>query len=261
MITITDAQVHTWLALLLWPFFRILALLSTEPFFSSRSVPMRTRIALALALAILIAPVLPPMPPVEPVSPIGILIILQQVMIGMTMGFVMRVMFTAVEMAGHLSGLQMGLGFASFYDPQHGTNSVVVSQFISLMTMLLFLATNGHLLLIETLIKSFMWLPISEHPLKGAGFRLVAEVGGQIFLLGLLMSLPVLGALLITNFCIGVMSRASPQLNVFSVSFPITLVIGTVALYVSLPRFAGHIEEVILRGLRIIEVVTRAIHW
>lgn len=258
MLTITDAQIQAWLALLLWPFFRILALLSADPFFSSRSISIRARIPLALLLTLLIAPSLPPMPAISPVSPLGILIIMQQVLIGAAIGFIMRILFSSVEMAGHLAGLQMGLGFASFYDPQQGSNSVVVAQFVSVLTMLLFLSMNGHLVVLETLIKSFIWLPVSGQPLKAAGFRLLAESGAQLFLLGLLLSLPVLAALLITNLSIGIMSRAAPQLNVFAVGFPLTLTIGVAALYFSLPGFAPFIQMLIDHGTRFAQVLARS---
>lgn len=258
MFTVTDAQIEAWLGLLLWPFFRILAMLSIDPFFSSRTIPGRVRIMLAMLLALLIAPLLPPMPPISPVSPLGILIIIQQVIIGVALGFVMRVIFASIEMAGHLAGLQMGLGFASFYDPQHGSNSIVVAQFVSMLTMLLFLAMSGHLVVLEALVKSFVWLPISDAPLKAAGFKMLAEMGGQLFTLGLMLSMPVVVALLMTNLCIGVMSRAAPQFNVFAVGFPITMSIGAAAMYLSLPAFIPHIQSLIARGAQLSETIARA---
>lgn len=258
MFSITDAQINTWLGLLLWPFFRILAILSIDPFFSSRSIPMRARVGLALMLSLLIANSIPPMPAIEPVSPMGILIIFEQVLVGAAIGFTMRIVFSSVEMAGHLAGLQMGLGFASFYDPQHGTNTAVVAQFASLLTLLLFLAMNGHLVVIETMAKSFVLLPVAAAPIKLAALDLLVKSGGQIFMLGLLLSLPVLAALLVTNLSIGVMSRAAPQFNVFAVGFPLTLGLGVGALYLSLPTFVPHVHNLIDGATRLAYQMAKA---
>ncbi|GAB3265064.1 flagellar biosynthetic protein FliR [Chitinimonas naiadis] len=251
MFTVTDAQIQAWLGVLLWPAFRIMAIFATDPFYSSRSIPARVKVTLAILLSILIAPALPPMPAVAPVSPLGILILGQQILIGTAIGLTMRLVFSSVEMAGHLAGLQMGLGFASFYDPQHGTNTVVVAQLTSLLTILVFLALNGHLLVIETIVKSFVLLPISAEPIKALGFRLLVDSAAQIFTLSLLLSLPVLAALLITNLSIGVMSRASPQFNVFAVGFPLTLGVGIAALYFSLPQFVPHIQRLVDQATRL----------
>lgn len=245
MFTVSDAQIQAWLGLLLWPFFRILAIMSADPFYSARVVPVHVRVALALMLSVVIAPVLPPMPPVEVVSPLGVLVIVQQIIIGLAIGFTMRLVFSAVEMAGHLAGLQMGLGFAQFFDPQHGANTAVVAQFASLLTILLFLSLNGHLVVIQTMVKSFYALPVSAVPLKTAGLRSLVESGGQIFTIGVLLALPLVTALLITNLSIGIMSRASPQFNLFAVGFPLTLGIGMATLYLTLGQFVPYIQRLI----------------
>ncbi|WP_374538655.1 flagellar biosynthetic protein FliR [Chitinimonas taiwanensis] len=257
MFNVTDAQIEAWLSLLAWPLFRILGIFATDPFFSSRTIPGRVRLGLALMLTLLVAPLLPPLPDIAVVSPLGVLILVQQILIGVAIGFTMRLVFASVEMAGHLAGLQMGLGFASFYDPQHGTNTAVVAQFTSLLTLLLFLAMNGHLVVIETIVHSFALLPISAEPIKPAGFKLLVDAAGQIFVLGVLLSLPVLGALLITNLSIGVMSRAAPQFNVFAVGFPLTLGMGIAALYLSLPQFPPHIHRLIDEATRLAYRVAR----
>ncbi|PHV13084.1 flagellar biosynthetic protein FliR [Chitinimonas sp. BJB300] len=257
MFTVSDAQIQAWLGLLLWPLFRILGIFATDPFYASRAIPNRVRIILAVMLTLLVAPVLPQMPTISPISPLGILILVQQVVIGMAIGFTMRLVFASVEMAGHLAGLQMGLGFASFYDPQHGTNTVVVAQFASLLTLLLFLAMNGHLLVLETVVRSFVLLPVSPEPLKAAALKLLVDAGAQIFFLGVLLSMPVLGALLITNLSIGIMSRAAPQFNVFAVGFPLTLGMGLAALYFSLPQFPPHIHRLIDEATRLAYRIAR----
>lgn len=250
MFTFNDAQINGWLGMVMWPFFRIMAVFAADPFYSSRSMPIRVRAALAFMLALLLSPSLPAMPAVEPVSPLGIMIIAQQILIGFSMGFAMRLVFTSVEFAGHLAGLQMGLGFASFYDPQNGANTAVMAQITSLLTILLFLAINGHLMVIETLARSFFVLPVEAKPLNLKALKMLLDSGGQIFLIGLLLSLPVIGALLITNLSIGVMSRAAPQFNVFGIGFPLTLGIGAGVFYWTLPYFATHVQRIIEFALK-----------
>ncbi|MFC4161701.1 flagellar biosynthetic protein FliR [Chitinimonas lacunae] len=262
MFTVSDAQINAWLGLLMWPFFRIMAIFAADPFYSSRAIPVRVRAGLALLLSLLLSSSLPPMPAVEPVSPLGLMILAQQILIGLAMGFVMRLVFTSVEFAGHLAGLQMGLGFASFYDPQNGANTAVMAQITSLLTILLFLALNGHLLLIETLARSFVVLPVEARPLNLKSLRMLVESGGQIFLLGLLLSLPVVGALLITNLSIGVMSRAAPQFNVFGIGFPLMLGIGIGAFYWTLPYFVSHLQRLIDFATRMtLQMAKQAGNW
>ena len=258
MITVTQAQIEIWLALFWWPFLRIFGLLLADPFFSSRSIQVKIRVALAILLSILVGPLLPALPTVPVVSPEGMLIAIRELIVGLAMGFVMRLIFTSVEMAGHLSGLQMGLGFASFYDPQSATNSLVISQFMSLFMLLAFLSVGGHLVVLRVLIDSMVQLLLGNVRVSADGFKLLADYGAIIFRTGVLLALPVLAALLITNLAIGVMTRAAPQLNVFAVGFPLTLGVGFAALYFSLPMLVPHIDQAISNYTRYIGQVLMA---
>ncbi len=258
MITITQGQIEIWLALFWWPFLRIFGLLLADPFYSSRSIQVKIRVALAILLSILIGPLLPALPSVPVVSPEGMLIAIRELIVGLSMGFVMRLIFTSVEMAGHLSGLQMGLGFASFYDPQHSTNSLVISQLMSLFMLLAFLSVGGHLVVLRVLIDSMVQLPLGSLSVSASGFKLVADYGAIVFRTGVLLALPVLAVLLITNLAIGVMTRAAPQLNVFAIGFPITLGIGFAAMYFSLPMLVPHIDQAISNYTRYIGQILTA---
>lgn len=250
MISITSAQLNLWLAAFIWPFVRILALVGSAPILGNPSVPLRVKIGLSFLLTLVLVPVIGPMPTVEPGSAIGLLVLVQQILIGVAIGFAMRIIFTAVEMAGQISGMQMGLGFATFFDPQNAAQMPVVGQFLGLLATLLFLAMNGHLLLIEVLVKSFQTLPVAPPPYTAAGWRVLAGWGGEVFLAGLLLSLPIMAALLITNLALGIMTRAAPQLNVFSVGFPITLAAGFVVLAISLSYFSPLFERLLHDGLQ-----------
>ncbi|MBS1157398.1 MAG: flagellar biosynthetic protein FliR [Proteobacteria bacterium] len=245
MFTFTQGQINAWLALFWWPFLRIFGLFLTDPFFSSRVIPVRVRIGFSIMLALLIAPGLVDVPVVSVVSPEGLLIALKELLIGLSIGFVVRLVFTGMEMAGHLSGLQMGLGFASFYDPQHSTNVPIVAQVLSLFMLLVFLAFNGHLIVLRALFESYAQLPISTGLPGAGGLRLMADYGAIVFRAGVMLSLPVVAVLLVTNLAIGVMTRAAPQLNVFAIGFPITLGIGLGTLYLLLPFLVPHVDALL----------------
>jgi len=129
MITITSAELNTWIAAFIWPLTRILGLISAAPLFGNLTVPIRAKLGLGVMLSLIIAPNVPSLPALDPMSLPGLLILTQQLIIGLGMGFAMRIVFAAIEMAGELSGMTMGLGFATFFDPQSQGHSSAISQF------------------------------------------------------------------------------------------------------------------------------------
>ena len=248
MISITSAQIDSWLATLIFPLTRILAMIASSPVLGNKQIQARVKIGLSVLLAIIIAPTIGDMPPVAIGSPQGLLIMVQQIIIGVAMGFTMRLIFTAVEMAGELAGLQMGLGFASFYDPLNASYTPVVARWLGMIAALAFLVMNGHLHILSALAESFHTLPVgSMMPAKG--FYDVASWGGSIFAFALQISLPILAALLITNIALGILTRAAPQLNLFAVGFPITLAIGFFVLALSMPYFTPLLDRLLQEGL------------
>ncbi len=258
MLTITSAELNTAIAMLLWPLTRILGLLSVAPLFGNVSVPARVKLGLGIMLALIIAPTVPATPALDPASLTGLLIMAQQLVIGMAMGFAMRVVFAAVELAGEISGLTMGLGFASFFDPQTRARSSAVSQFLALLSLMTYLASNLHLVLLTTLTESFTTLPITAAPLNGQALREIAFWGGRIFSAGVQLSLPIVAALLITNLALGILTRAAPQLNLFGIGFPITLGIGFVMLTIALPYMATPLAHLFQEGIVEINRMTKA---
>jgi flagellar biosynthesis protein FliR len=249
MLTFTSEQLTTWLVEFIWPLFRIGALIASAPILGNPSFPARAKIGLAVAITLVVAPVLGPMPSVEPGSAAGLLVLAQQIVIGLAMGLAMRVVFVAMEMAGSIIGLQMGLGFATLFDPINSAQVPVVAQLLGLLMTLIVLTLNGHLLMIEVLADSFSVFPISAQPASALGWKLLAGWGGEIFRAGLLLSLPMVAALLIANLSIGIMTRAAPQLNIFAVGFPITLAAGFSVLFVTLPYMTPLIERLMHDGL------------
>jgi flagellar biosynthesis protein FliR len=258
MIELTDAQWNALLAAYFYPFARVLGLLITDPVLGNRSVPMRLRVGLALAITVILVPAIGPLPAIEPGSATGIAILVQQILIGMAIGFAMRVIFAAIEMAGQLIGLQMGLGFATFFDPQTSAQVPVIGQFLGLIGVLVFLSINGHAIVLSTLVESFRILPIGTLGVDSEGFARYAQWGSQIFLIGFTLSLPVVATLLIANFTIGIMSRAAPQMNIFGVGFPFTLLVGLVSMYLMLPQFLPVIERWFASGAETTILILRA---
>jgi flagellar biosynthetic protein FliR len=145
----------------------------------------------------------------------------------------------------------MGLGFSSFYDPIRGSNTAVIAQYMNLLATLLFLAVNGHLLMLSALIDSFSAFPIGSQPIHAAGWLAPVSWGGRIFFAGLLLSMPLLGTLLITNMALGILTKAAPQLNLFAVGFPITLTVGMGMLTLSLPYFEPILDHLMHDGFQV----------
>lgn len=232
-------------------------MISSAPVLGARGSPMRVKVGFAIVITIVIAPTLKDIPQVDPGSAMGLLIVAQQVAIGLSMGMAMRIVFSAVEMAGNLVGLQMGLGFATFFDPQNSSQTPVVGSFLGMLAILVFLSLNGHQLMIEAVAHSFRELPILAQPHSAAGWKTLVRWGREIFLGGVLLSLPVIAALLITNISIGIMTRAAPQLNIFAVGFPITLLAGFAVLSLSLPYFTPLLGRFIEDALQIMLQIFR----
>jgi len=248
VLTLTDAQLDAWLAALMFPLVRILGVISSAPLYGNRGVSMRVRVAIGLGISIAVLPALPPMPPVPPGSGLGLAIMVQQFLIGAGMAVMMRIVFATVDVAGELIGLQMGLSFAAFFDPDSGGRTAVVAEFMGLVTSLLFLALNGHLLIVDVLVRSFEWLPVSATPLHGDGWMLAVRFGATLFSAGLLLAMPILATLLVANIAMGVLTRAAPQLNLFAIGFPITLGAGFIVLMLSMEAFAPTMQYLFNMG-------------
>ncbi len=249
MISVTLEQLNGWIGQFLWPFVRILALVGSAPVFSESTVPVKVKVGLAFILAVAVGPSLDPVPSISPGSYAGLWMIGQQVIIGLAMGFTMRIVFAAVQTAGEFVGLQMGLSFASFFDPSSGANTAVLSRLFNIVAMLTFLALDGHLLILAALVRSFDALPVAQVALHQNGFGVLVEWGKTVFVSGLLLALPLICALLTINLAMGILNRAAPQLSVFSVGFPVSLLVGVTLLAVVLPHAAPFLEILFQSGL------------
>lgn len=249
MISIASGQIDAWIVAFIFPLSRILGFIATAPLWSTAGVPKRIRLTIGIAIAVALAPGLPPMPEVQPASPAGLWIMAQQMLIGIGMGFAAKIVFTAFLFAGEFIGSQMGLGFATFYDPLNASQTPVIAEFMNLVALLLFLSLNGHLLYLATLAQSFSAIPISNVPVGAGSWLNIAELGSKIFSAGLLLSLPIMAALMITNVALAVLTRAAPQLNLFALGFPLTLIGGFLILAISLNYLAPPFQGIFQVGL------------
>lgn len=259
MVTISDNEINALLGLFIWPFTRIAGILMTDPFYASRNVPRTYKAGFALFVTLLITPVLPKFPIIPLVSAEGMATLIQQLLIGASMGFVMRLVMAAVELAGLIMANQMGLGFATIFDPQNGAQVPTIATMLSLFVTLLFLALGGHQVILATLIDSFQIMPIGK-TVPWTSWRLLAEWGGHVFSWGLWLALPVVAALMLTNLAIGVMTRAAPQFNIMSFGFPLTMSIGFVSLYISLPMMVPLVEQMYRQSFSFMLKMFQVVH-
>lgn len=242
--TITTAEIMSWLGAFFWPFMRIGAMMLAAPVLGGEQISVRVRLLLAVGLTIGVMPAMGTAPAVEPLSADGLLISLNQVVIGLAMGLLVSLALQSASIAGESVALSMGLGFANMVDPNTGQSTPVVSQFLIIIATLLFLAMGGHLMLIELSASSFDVMPVGTEGLVSQDFRTVAAWGAQMYAGAVLIAMPAVIGLLLVYLALGVMTRAAPQMNIFSVGFPITILMGYLALMTlilpSLPgRMAG----------------------
>jgi flagellar biosynthetic protein FliR len=239
----TEAQVLGQVAAFIWPLMRITAMFIAIPVFSIRAVPARVRLILSVAITFVIMPLLPSLPTVEIFSYEGAMVAIAQVMIGLLSGFIVQLVFSAVIFAGQGIALSMGLGFAAMIDPQNGQQVPVVAQFYVINSTLIFFSLDGHLLLIKILLDSFTTLPIGVDGVAKSGIWAIIAWSSRMFAGGLLLAMPVIVSLLLVNVSFGVATRAAPQLNIFSVGFPVTLMLGMLLIWLTLPdlpdQFSG----------------------
>ena len=203
--------------------------------FAQRTVPMRVRVALAFMVAFCAQATLPVMPVIPLDSGPAVLAIVQQILIGVSLGFAVRVVFAAVELAGEIVGLQMGMNFAGFFNPMTGGEATAVSRFFGVSVSWLFIVSGGHLALIAAVVQSFHAFPVGPEPF--AFLRTVQPQvwGAEVFRLGLWIALPMIAMLLFANLVLGIISRVAQQMNIFAIGFPITVSVGLVGILLTLP--------------------------
>lgn len=248
----SEQQIMAWASSFFWPLLRISAMFIAIPVFSGRFVDNKILVGAALMVTFFTLPLLPEHRAIDVLSHEGIMTGLQQLLIGLSMGFVLQLVFSAIIFAGQGIAYSMGLGFASMMDPTTGVSVPVVSQFYLVLATLLFLTLGGHLVLIEMLIDSFNTLPIGAIGMERSDIWSIIAWSSRIFSAGLLMALPAIVSLLMVNIAFGVVTRAAPQLNIFAVGFPITLILGTLLMWVTLTSVLGNFTNLLAESYGVI---------
>jgi flagellar biosynthetic protein FliR len=246
---VTSADISSWIGTLVWPFTRIAAMLAIAPIFSARIVPLRIRLIVALLLTWVVVPVIPPVPAIDPFSAASALVTVQQLLLGLAIGFSLQLILASLVIAGQTIAMGMGLGFAQLVDPQNGVSVPVIGQYYVVIATLLFLAMNGHLALLRVLVDSFQSVPIGVDALSRDDFRTIAHWGVRLFNDAIMVALPAVASVLLVNIAFGVVSRAAPQLNIFGVGFPVTLMLGFVVLVYALSNLLPEVQHMLSESL------------
>jgi len=242
---------------LIWPLFRVAAMLMAMVIFGTRMVPARVRIVLSIAITLMIAPNLPAMPDLDVFSGAGFITLIIQLGIGLSMGLATRIMFETFVFGGHMIAMQTGLGFSSLVDPASGVQVPVLSQFFLLMATLIFLAVDGHLLMLKILVESFYSFPVGVDLPVVESFWSLIMFAKWLFAGGVLMAISASLSLLIVNITFGVLTKASPQLNIFTIGFPITLIAGLAIIWLTMSGFFTHFQQQYLRTTDVVCVLAK----
>lgn len=253
-IALTTGQLEAWVAQGFFPFVRIGACLMVAPLFGARFVPARTRILLAAALTALVVPLMPS-PGIAPFSAEGFVVVAQQMLIGVALGFALQVVFDALGLAGQLLANSMGLSFAFNVDPLRGSSTAALGQLYIILATLTFLVLGGHLALLEVLVHGFTTMPIGTSGLGREGLWMLVLWGGQLFSGAISVALPGVTALLIVNLAFGVVSRAAPALNLFAVGFPVSLVIGLLVVLAGIGPLQQGITQLLGQGFEFLRAL------
>jgi len=241
-------QILATMALYILPFARLSGFLMTLSVLGSRNIPARFRLLLALAVTAVVVPVIPAIEPVALFSAKSYIIIIEQTLIGITLGFVSRLMLETFVIGAQITAMQSGLGFASLVDPSNGTSVPALGQFFLMLTTLMFISVDGHLIMIRIVVESFTSFPIGSSQSVTDMFIELVSWARWIFAAALIMALVSIASLLIVNIAFGVMTRAAPQINVFAVGFPLTMVTGLILVWLTLSFFLPHFEAQLSRA-------------
>jgi flagellar biosynthetic protein FliR len=252
MIALDDQTLRALIGGFFWPFIRILAFVGSAPVFAGSNVPQRLKIGLAALIALLVAPTLPDTSRLALDSANGVATLFSQVLLGLAMGMILRVIFAGIELAGEIAGMQMGMNFAGFFDPTTHAEGTPVGSWLGLIATLAFLSINGHLMMVHAIAESFRVFPIGSGLVPTAEWHRLSQAGGEMFAIGVYAALPVMATMLVCNLAIGVLARIAPQLNVLSISFPVTMLAGMLMLLSSLPVTIEYLDRAMVRAVELI---------
>lgn len=236
---------------------RVGAALMAAPFFSAAAVPVQLRVAISGAVAVLVCAWVPIIVPPALFGLPGLLVIFNEALIGVTLGFVLQLSFAAPVIAAEQIGGAMGLSIASAVDPVSGTHSPVLGQYFTVLLTIVFLGMGAHLTWLRLVVESYRLLPPGSGWLGTTALEQVAALASQMFLAGLVIALPVTLLLLLVQLAAGVLSRSAPSLNLFALGLPAGVLAGLAALIAAAPltadQFSSLSEEAIENSAGLLE--------
>lgn len=257
-LSMTMDQVTEGVARLYWPFVRIAGVLSVAPIIGSPLIPVRIRVALAVLLTLSVLSLTGETPSVDPLSLAGVIVTINQLIVGLVIGFTLLLVFNVINVAGESISATMGLSFALMSDPSSNVQVPIVSQFLTILATLIFLSLDGHHALINMIVESFNVVPISEK-IAPDGYWQLVQWSAVLFKGAVMLALPALVTMLCINVIMAVMTRSAPQLNIFSVGFPITMVVGFLVIMLTLPGLVPGFTDLVVRGFEAMGVILHGV--
>lgn len=250
------SEIYQWLSKIIWPMFRIGGLLISMPVFNSALLPQRVRLLFVVFISVIISPLLSSIPQFTSLSVLTVIIIFKEILLGLLMGFVFQLVFQVFVVGGQILAMQSGLGFATMVDPSSRLNVPLISQFYLMLVTLVFLSLNGHLMVLQVLVQSFNQMPIGNIHNLSQNIWSVIVFSSWIFKGAIAIVLPAIIALLMVNLTFGVMTKAAPQMNIFTIGFPITLTLGIIIIYLTLYRILPSIKSIFSDGTLLLKAIT-----
>jgi flagellar biosynthesis protein FliR len=214
---------------------RVAGFISATPILFGTQTPMRFKTGLAVMISLVLFPIMSPFIPNTPFQPASFLfLVINETLVGLIIGLMARLIFTAVEFGGTVIGYQMGFAAANVFDPQNQRQTSLISEFQNVFAILLFLALNVHHIFIHAAVNSYTLLPPGKLDLSHAAVPYLIELSSKMFSLSLQFSAPVLAILLLSGLILGILARSFPQLNVFLLSFPLNIGISFIVIGLTL---------------------------
>lgn len=240
---ILEADLYAYVASFMFIFARFAGFMISMPVIGTRLLPARIRIGLMFLLTIIFLPIINPPVMTDLLSLESVIVLIQQILVGVLIGFSIQLVFQVFILLGEIVAMQSGLGFAVLNDPASHSSVPIVSQLYLMLVTLLFLTFDGHLVALKTVRDSFEVLPIGLQGFSVATFYDVANLANWMFVSAMNIALPAVTALLMVNIAFGVMTKAAPQLNIFSIGFPVTMILGVVVIWSNIGIVYGHFES------------------
>lgn len=253
---ITTIELGAWLGSIWWPFLRIGSAFVMLPLFGDGYLPVWVRSLLALLMTVILYPIIAAPIQVDPISTGALVIAFEQVLFGVFFGLIVHMLTAVFGLIGQIISMQMGLSMSIMNDPSNGQSHLVLSRMLIILSTLMFLILDGHLVVMAILIDSFSIWPVGQS-LSIQSIGIIIKLFGWMFTAAIALSLPAIIAMLAVNFAFGVMNRAAPSLNVFALGFPMTMILGLFSLFLAIngiqTRYIDYLME-------IFEVLTAFVH-